>query len=157
MDKPGKTTREYIVRTLIEVLESCPIKRVIRGKRAGIQKEFLALPETDFPLVVLDCGLPQPEIKYSSRQQGVIDEVLSRMNIEIFVYLRVADGLCGHEDTEVSGLLGSIWKAICNHPNIGKVMKVAPSFPSPKIVYESSYCYFTVNVEVVYCHTKDTI
>ena len=156
MDKPGKTTREYIIKTLIEVLDSCPIKKVIRGRRAGIQKEFLALPETDFPLVVLDCGLPQPEIKYSSRQQGVIDEVLSRMNIEVFVYQRITDGLCGHEDPEVSVLLENLWRAICNHPNIGKVMKVAPVF-SPKIAYEGSYCYFTISVNVVYCHTKDTI
>ena len=156
MEKAGKTTREEIIINFVELLESLPIKKVIRGRRNGIQKEFVALPDTDFPLVVLDCGLPQPEIKYSSRAQGVIDEVLSRMNIEVFVYLRIAEGLCGHEDPEVSVLLEELWRGICNSPNVGKIMKVAPTF-SPKIVYEGSYCYFTINLNVMFIHNKDTI
>ena len=155
-DKPGKTTREYIVKTLTELLESCEVKRVVRGKKGNIQKEFNALPDTDFPIIVLDCGLPQPEIKYSSRQQGIIDEVRSSLDISIYVYLRTSEGLCGHEDEQVSFLLGNIWKILCNNPNIGKVMTLIPML-SPSMTYQDVYCYFTIDLKVQYIHDKDTI
>ena len=155
VDKAAKTTREYIIKALTELLDRCEVKKVIRGKR-DVQEEFIALADTDFPIVVLDCGLPQPDIKYSSRQQGIIDEVRSTMGISIYVYLRVSEGPCGSEDEQVSFILGNIWKVLCNNPNIGKVMLLRPSL-SPKLVYKDVYCYFTIDLNVVYSHDKDTI
>ena len=152
----GKTTRSKIKTDLVELLESLSIKRVIHNRRGSIQKEFAALPDTDFPLVVVDCGLPQPEIKYSNREQGVIEEVRSRMSIDIYVYGRIIEGFCGNENQEVSVLIETLWRGLCNSPNIGNTLKIIPTF-SPRIVYESTYCYFTLNLSVIYIHDKDTI
>lgn len=152
----GKTNRETIMKELIELLESSSVKKVIRSKRSDIQKEFVSLPDTDFPLVAIDCGLPQTEIKFSSRQQGIIDEVRSTLNISLYVYLRLSEGLDGQEDEQVSNVATNLWSIICNNPNVGKAFQVVPNFSS-SLTYVDTYCYFTLDLKVQYVHDRDSL
>ena len=151
----GHTTRLEIIEELISLLEGLDVKQVICGRAGSVQEEFIALPDTNFPIIVLEAGLPQPEIKYSSRQQGTIDEVLSNLSIDISVYSRFVESP-EEGDEGLSVILQALWRGICNSPNVGRALKITPTF-SPKITYVDNYCYFTMNLVVRYNHDKDTI
>jgi len=145
------TTRETIVDKLMATLaDETSVVRILRGNSSTMEVEFKGLADNDFPILVVQVGLPQPNIKYSSRSQGVIDEVRSTLNIDIFCYIRCVDGV---EGDEVSILLNDIWKVICDNPTLGGAIKIVPSI-SQALTYNGPYIYFTITLGLEYVHTN---
>jgi hypothetical protein len=150
------TTREIITTKLLDILETSMAHKVLRGKRSIIEKEFQTISDTDFPIIIVDVGLPQPEIKFSDKNYGVVDQAISELNVQLFCYLRVEETKLGQEDQVVSAFLSSLWKVVCHNPNIGDALMVIPTF-SKSLTYDGPYTYFTTNLMVKYLNSRDSI
>jgi len=148
------TTRETIINQLLaKLLDQTAIVKVVRGNKSSIEKEFNGLAETDFPVIVVEAGLPQPNIHYSSRNQGVIDEVRSTLNVDVYCYVRCSENI---EDGKVSILMNDVWKVICDNPNLGGAIKLIPAF-SQTLTYNGPYVYFTISLGLEYIHDNKSI
>jgi len=148
------TTREVIVEKLMAVLmDETSVVKVLRGNSTSMAEEFKGLPETDFPILVVQAGLPQVNPKYSSRNQGVIEESRSILMIDIYCYVRCVGDT---EDDQVSVLLNDIWKVICANPNLGGAIKIVPSI-SQSLTYNGPYVFFTISLGLEYVHNGTSI
>jgi len=144
------TTRQQIITQLTNKLtEETSIIKILLGDKNSIEKEFNSLTETDFPIIVVEAGLPQLNIKFSKMEEGVIELSRSILPVNVYCYCRCFNGV---EDKAIGVLLNDVWKCICNNPNLGGVLKVVPSI-SQTITYNGSYAYFSIELGLEYVHS----
>lgn len=136
--------------------EETSVVKIVRGNRNSIEKEFNAIADTDFPLIILEAGMPQINPKYSSRLQGVIEGSVSVLNVDLYCYIRCNGENLVKEDDQINLLLNDVWAAICNNANIGDAIKCRPTI-SPTLTYAGNYCYFTFSLAFEYFHNDKTI
>ena len=147
------TTREKIVEYILDTLGS--LQNITHVERRLPSYERLQeFAETQFPVVAVVAGLPVPVEKISPRGgKGVIDLVISQMDVELFVYLMDNE----NADASISDLLSSIWAALLTDESQGDLVLGTKLLPERASEYFQPYVAFKVTVSMKYVHNKGGI
>lgn len=68
---------------------------------------------TQFPVAAIVGRLPIPTNKFSSRVKSVIDQFISRLRVDLYIYFMNNE----NSDSQLSNLLDDMWVALHSNPS----------------------------------------
>lgn len=147
------STREEIVTAVYNTLNGLSYFKSVE-RILPTYEELTGIAETQFPALRMVAGLPVPEEHFSERGRGrEADRIISRLDIELFVFLFGTDDA----DTEISTALSTIWVALMSDQTQGNQVFETTLDPDPNVEFWQPYSAFKVTVTMRYAHTKGAI
>ncbi len=147
------TTREEVILAILNTLNGLSEFTHVE-RRLPSYENLQQFANTQFPVVALVAGLPQPTEKFSSRGPGgVIDKVISQLDVELFVYLMDND----NADAAISEMLEALWVALLEDESQGDLVLGTTLVPEREVEFWHPYVAFKVTVSMRYIHTKGGI
>ena len=139
--------RERIIQSDVDILSD--LESVVTTTRT--MPEFSSLSTfalTQFPVAAVVGRLPVPKEKHSSRRMGTVDQIISELKVDVFVYLMANE----NTDTEISTLLDDIWVALYTDPNRGNLVMKTELDLYEGVDYAAPFAAFKVSCIHQYKH-----
>lgn len=146
--------RERILVAVVTELEAIDaISTVNRIQPAGL-KSLTGYAETQLPLVAVCGQLPMPTQKRSARTGHTVDQVISVLGVNLFVY--ALDNVT--PDSTISSLADDIWTKLLTDETHGFKWVLGTGIePNINTAVWDPYCAVNLKVNIEYLHDKGGI
>lgn len=103
--------REKIILADIAIIQSIPaVKTTVRTIQSYSDLQEFAL--TQFPVAAIVGRLPVPKNKFSSRIKSEIDQCISRLRVDFYIYFMNNE----NSDSQLSSLVDDLWVYLHRNP-----------------------------------------
>jgi hypothetical protein len=144
--------REQIIKYIEERLNTLSsIKTVQRVQPT--EEELQNFASTQFPVIAIIGGIPQPVAHRSSRSSGGHDQFKSELKLKMFIYFMDATT----PDTTISYLLDDIWKLLYADQTLGGLVSELSLEPDKPVAVWRPYAAFSMECILTYYHTTEGI
>jgi len=143
----ANSTREQIIQYVITQLESLSSISTVERKLPAYS-DLTQFAVTQFPVVAVVGRLPQPEPKYSSRQKYTIDKFLSKLIVDLYVYIQNNV----NPDSDVSSLADDIWATFYSDLSMGGLVEDLSISLDERVEYWEPFMAFHAAIKVHYFH-----
>lgn len=109
--------REQIIQANIDLISSLSWVNVVK-RTVPQYKDLKNFAITEFPVVAVVGRLPVPIEKKSSRTAARVDQIISRLVVDGYVYLMVNEEV----DNLISNRADDIWKKLYTDPTRGNLV-----------------------------------
>jgi len=150
----SNSRREQVLLKVIEILGDLDsIKQVTRVQPNTVD-DIRRYSSGQMPLVAVIGGVPQPTEHRSGRGPGGVDNILSELTVDLFVYFM--DNV--NPDSTLSSLLDDIWAKIYSDQTLGFKWCIGLRInPKVQIAAFPPYCAFSLSTIINYYHTTGGI
>ena len=148
----GKNSiREQILVNIQKTIEGMDIfKTVLRV----FTKDIDSFAETQFPVAVIEGGLPVPVPHFSKTKSGGMPAQFRSM-LPVMIYVFAKENT--NPDSVISDLSDELWKELYNDPKRGGLAVSTIIQPETEVMILLPYVRFGFRCEVYYIHDTKTL
>ena len=143
--------RERILENIRQTVEETDVfKTVLRV----FTKDIDSFAETQFPVAVIEGGLPDPSPHFSKTKTGGIPAQFKSM-LPVWIYVFAKENI--NPDSVISDLSDELWKGLYADPKRGGLALATVIQPETNVMILPPYVRFGFKCDVYYIHDTKTL
>lgn len=139
--------REQIILQIIRELNVITSISHVKRVRPSLD-DLASFPTTMLPLIAVECSLPKPIQKKSSRVPGKIDLFISELEVSLFCY--AIENV--NPDVLISNLADDIWHKMYEDPLHNELCLETDMMPTLQTAIWNPYIALTMKTTLIYIH-----